>query len=101
MTITPYQVPLPVAPVLSPTSTDATTDYYNLNMTTASGQVVPGKTLTNDIRSHGLSDQLTVPLVDFEAALSEAGFELDRRERYLFPNDRAAATISVNHLRAR
>jgi spore coat protein A len=44
VTITPYQVPLPIAPVLSPTSTDATTDYYNLNMTTASGQIVPGTT---------------------------------------------------------
>jgi FtsP/CotA-like multicopper oxidase with cupredoxin domain len=44
VTITPYQVALPIAPVLSPTSTDATTDYYNLDMTTASGQIVPGKT---------------------------------------------------------
>ena len=44
VTITPYQVPLPIAPVLSPTSTDATTDNYNLDMTTASGQIVAGKT---------------------------------------------------------
>lgn len=64
-------------------------------------QVVAGKTLTNYILSHGLSDQLTVPLAEFEAAIAEAGFELDRRQRHLFPNDRAAATISVNHLRAR
>jgi spore coat protein A len=43
-TITPYQVALPVPAVLTPTSTDATTDYYTLNMTTASGNIVPGKT---------------------------------------------------------
>jgi len=43
-TITPYQVALPIPAVLAPTSTDATTDYYTLNMTPASGHIVPGTT---------------------------------------------------------
>jgi hypothetical protein len=64
-------------------------------------QVVPGRTLTNYMLTHGLSDQLTVPLSAFEAAASEAGLVLDCGEQRLFPNDRSAATISVNHLRAR
>ncbi|MEO5721004.1 MAG: hypothetical protein ABIR71_05990, partial [Chthoniobacterales bacterium] len=28
----PFQVPLPIMPVLAPTSTDATTDYYDITM---------------------------------------------------------------------
>jgi hypothetical protein len=64
-------------------------------------QVVAGKTLTNYMLTHGLSDQLTVPLRALEAAASEAGLDIDGHEQRLFPNERAAATISVNHLRAR
>jgi hypothetical protein len=64
-------------------------------------RVVAGKTLTNYMLSHGLSDQLTVTLRAFEAAASEAELDIDRDEQRLFPSERAAATISVSHLRAR
>lgn len=41
---TEFAVPLPIPAVLSPTSTDATTDYYTLNEQTANVSVIPGKT---------------------------------------------------------
>jgi hypothetical protein len=64
-------------------------------------RVTPGKTLTSYMLTHGLSDQLTVPLAHFEAAALAAGLDIDPAEQRLFPEDRAAATISVSHLRSR
>jgi FtsP/CotA-like multicopper oxidase with cupredoxin domain len=38
----PYQVPLPTPPVLSPTHTDATTDYYEITQKPATAEILPG-----------------------------------------------------------
>lgn len=37
-----FQVPLPIPPVLAPTSTDATTDYYTLTMQAGQKAILPG-----------------------------------------------------------
>ncbi len=39
----PFQVPLPVPPVLRPVRSDATTDYYEITETVGSAQIVPGR----------------------------------------------------------
>lgn len=41
---TAFAVALPIPAVLTPTSTDATTDYYTLTEKTANASIVPGKT---------------------------------------------------------
>ncbi len=41
---TAFAVALPVPAVLTPTSTDATTDYYTLTERTANASIIPGKT---------------------------------------------------------
>lgn len=41
-TVTPFSVPLPIPPVLAPTSTDLTTDYYSLTPQTAVANILPG-----------------------------------------------------------
>jgi spore coat protein A, manganese oxidase len=43
-TFTPYTTDLPIAPVLSPTSSTSTTDYYNVNMQPTQVQIIPGVT---------------------------------------------------------
>ena len=44
--VTAFAVPLPIPPVLAPTSSDATTDYYDLTMQVAQKQIIPGKLTT-------------------------------------------------------
>ncbi len=39
---TPFSVSLPIPQVLSPVSTDATTDYYAMTMRTAQAEIIPG-----------------------------------------------------------
>lgn len=39
---TPFQVPLPIPPVLAPARTDATTDYYEVTMKEAQSLILPG-----------------------------------------------------------
>jgi len=62
-------------------------------------RVVLGKTLTNYILTHGLSEQLTVGIAPFLDAAREAGLELDVDRQRLFPPQRELATVSVNHFR--
>lgn len=44
--VTPFQRPLPIPPVLAPTSSDATTDYYEITMRQAQKEIIPGKLTT-------------------------------------------------------
>ncbi len=44
LTVRPFTQQFRKPPVLSPVRSDATTDYYQINITKASGQVIPGKT---------------------------------------------------------
>lgn len=44
LTVRPFTQPFRKPPVLKPVRSDATTDYYQINITKASGQVIPGKT---------------------------------------------------------
>jgi hypothetical protein len=62
-------------------------------------RVVIGKTLTNYMLTHGLSDQLTVELRTFLAAAREGGLEASAELQQLFPAQREFATVSVNHFR--
>lgn len=39
---TPFQVSLPIPPVLAPTSQDSTTDYYEITMKSAQKSILPG-----------------------------------------------------------
>ena len=43
---TPFTVPLPILPVLAPTSSDATTDYYDITMQVGTKGIIPGKLTT-------------------------------------------------------
>lgn len=42
----PFQVPLPILPVLAPTSTDATTDYYDITMQVGQKEILSGRLTT-------------------------------------------------------
>ena len=42
----PFQVPLPIMPVLAPTSTDATTDYYDITMQVGQREILSGRLTT-------------------------------------------------------
>jgi hypothetical protein len=61
--------------------------------------VVVGRTLTNYILTHGLSDQLTVGVDDFLRAAAEAGLVADPAQQRFYPEPRDTATISVSHFR--
>ena len=41
-----FNAPLPILPVLAPTSSDATTDYYDITMQVGTKQILPGKLTT-------------------------------------------------------
>ena len=58
-----------------------------------------GRTLTNYMLTHGLSDQYTVSLGAYLDAAREAGLEVDWDSLRLFPESPEAAAISVSHLR--
>lgn len=45
-TLPPFQVPLPITPILAPTSTDATTDYYDITMQIGQKEIIPGRLTT-------------------------------------------------------
>lgn len=62
-------------------------------------RVVVGKTLTNYMLTHGLSDQLTVGVEPFLSAAREAGLVAAPEHQRLFPPQRELATVSVNHFR--
>ncbi|MFN2287406.1 MAG: multicopper oxidase family protein [Chromatocurvus sp.] len=40
--VTPFTIPLGIPPVLAPTSSTSTTDYYNLQMYESTAQIIPG-----------------------------------------------------------
>lgn len=40
--VSPFSLPLKIPPVLTPSSTDATTDYYNLNIGETYAEIIPG-----------------------------------------------------------
>jgi FtsP/CotA-like multicopper oxidase with cupredoxin domain len=42
----PFQVPLPILPTLAPTSSDATTDYYDITMKVGQKEIIPGRLTT-------------------------------------------------------
>jgi len=42
----PFQVPLPIPPTLQPTSSDETTDYYDVTMQVGQVEILPGKLTT-------------------------------------------------------
>jgi spore coat protein A len=44
--VTPFQKPLRIPPVLTPTSTDSTTDYYQITQVQAQAELIPGKLAT-------------------------------------------------------
>jgi FtsP/CotA-like multicopper oxidase with cupredoxin domain len=44
--VTPFSVSLPVPPLLQPSATDATTDWYDIEMREARVQILPGLTTT-------------------------------------------------------
>jgi hypothetical protein len=60
---------------------------------------VVGKTLTNYMLTHGLSDQFTVGIGTYLAAAGEAGLVSDAARHRVYPEPRALATISVSHFR--
>ncbi|MGI8480861.1 MAG: multicopper oxidase family protein, partial [Chthoniobacterales bacterium] len=45
-TPTTFTIPLPILPVLTPTSSDITTDYYDITMQVATKEIIPGKLTT-------------------------------------------------------
>jgi DNA-binding MarR family transcriptional regulator len=60
-------------------------------------RVVIGKTLTNYLLTHGLSDQLTVGLEPFLRAAAEAGLKLEPHLERRYPADPKLATVSVSY----
>jgi len=58
-----------------------------------------GRTLTNYMLTHGLSDQYTVGIGAFLKAAHEAELEVDSDSLRLFPDSPEAAAISVCHVR--
>jgi hypothetical protein len=63
-------------------------------------RVTVGKTLTNYMLTHGLSDQLPIGRNAFLRAAADAGLVLDRDRQRCFPEPGSAATISVSHFRS-
>ncbi len=115
-----FGLPLPIAPVLTPTSTDATTDYYDITARTgtarvrASGSLTPiwgfngswpGPTLraTRGRRvvvrmSNALSEPITVHNHGHKVAASSDGHPTDyiqpgTMKTFEYPNDQNAATL--------
>jgi hypothetical protein len=60
---------------------------------------VVGKTLTNYMLTHGLSDQFTVGIGAYLAAAAESGLVSDAALHRVYPEPRALATISVSYFR--
>jgi hypothetical protein len=60
-------------------------------------RVVVGKTLTNYLLTHGLSDQLCVGLEPFLSAAAEAGLQLEPHLERRYPKDPELATVSVSY----
>jgi DNA-binding MarR family transcriptional regulator len=62
-------------------------------------RVALGKTLTNYMLTHGLSDQFTVPLKVFRRAASRGGLTLEPHLARCYPSRADLATVSVSHFR--
>ncbi|MFN8512690.1 MAG: multicopper oxidase domain-containing protein [Thermomicrobiales bacterium] len=59
----PFQTPLPIPAVLTPTSTDATTDYYTITMQPGQRQILPG----NPTPIWGYNGQFPGPTIKAQA----------------------------------
>jgi len=114
-----FSQPLAFPPVLSPTSVDATTDYYNISMQAATKQIVPGGNTTiwgyNGIfpgptikarrnrrvvvrQTNNLSVDTSVHLHGGHTPASSDGFPTDvimpgNFKDYTYPNDQLPATL--------
>jgi DNA-binding MarR family transcriptional regulator len=62
-------------------------------------RVALGKTLTNYMLTHGLSDQFTVPLKVFRRAAAKGGLTLEPHLARCYPSRAELATVSVSHFR--
>jgi FtsP/CotA-like multicopper oxidase with cupredoxin domain len=58
--VTPFQAPLPIPPVLTPTSSDATTDYYDITMRAAQAQILPSTGPTTVWAYNGITPGPTI-----------------------------------------
>ncbi len=114
-----FQVPLPILPVLTPTSADATTDYYDLTMQVGQKEIFPG-TLTTIWGFNGLypgptimarrgrttvvrqinnlQESMSVHLHGGHTPSESDGLPYDligpgARKTYTYPNNQASATL--------
>jgi spore coat protein A len=109
---------MPVPPVLTPTSTDATTDYYSITVKTGTAQmrpgaptpivgfngVFPGPTIVAEkgravhvTQTNGWTENITIHNHGHKAAESSDGHPIDyvtpgSSKTYTYPNDQNAAT---------
>lgn len=116
---TPFAVPLPIPPVLTPTSTDATTDYYTITEEQANASIIPGHTTPvwtynglypgptikatrgRTVKLHvvnNLPEATTVHLHGAHVAASSDGgptatFPPGASFDYTYPNDQSARTL--------
>jgi spore coat protein A len=114
-----FDAPLPILPVLTPTSSDATTDYYDLTMQVGAKQILPGKLTTiwgyNGMypgptikgrsgrrtvvrQSNNLQESMSVHLHGGHTPPDSDGHPTDlvgpgATKTYIYPNNQVAATL--------
>jgi FtsP/CotA-like multicopper oxidase with cupredoxin domain len=114
-----FTVSLPKLPVLAPTSSDATTDYYDITMQVGTKQILPGKLTTiwgyNGLypgptikarsgrqtvvrQVNNLQESMSVHLHGGHTAPESDGHPTDligpgATKTYVYPNNQAAATL--------
>jgi spore coat protein A, manganese oxidase len=114
-----FNVPLPILPVLPPTSSDTTTDYYDITMQVGTKQIVPGKLTTiwgyngmypgptikarserrTVIRQvNNLQESMSVHLHGGHTPPDSDGHPMDligpgATKTYIYPNNQVAATL--------
>ena len=114
-----FQVPLPILPVLAPTSTDLTTDYYDITMQVGQKQILSGRMTTiwgyNGLypgpmikaergrtvvvrQLNNLQESMSVHLHGGHTPPASDGLPYDligpgAMKTYTYPNNQAAATL--------
>jgi len=114
-----FQVPLPIIPKLTPTSADTTNDFYNITMSVAQKEIIPGKLTTiwgyNGMypgptivarrgrtivvrQTNNLPESVAVHLHGGHTPPVSDGFPTDligpgASKAYKYPNKQAAATL--------
>ncbi len=114
-----FDAPLPILPVLVPTSSDATTDYYDITMQVGTKQILPGKPTTiwgyNGMypgptikarsgrttvvrQSNNLQESMSVHLHGGHTPPDSDGHPTDLvgpgvSKTYIYPNNQVAATL--------